>query len=77
MAILPLRQTCLLVRKSRCDSSNYCVHLAESAFKRGSDREPNHSFLCRHFSSNLPALTAILFPCRGRLAPTPVLAVCC
>jgi hypothetical protein len=77
VTILPLRQTCPLVRKSRRDSSNRCVHLAESTFKRGSDREPNHSFLHCHFSSNLSVLAAILFPCHGRLTHTPVPAVCC
>jgi hypothetical protein len=72
MAILPLRQTCPLVRESRCDSSNHWALLTESAFKRGSDREPNHSFLHCHFSSNLSALIAILFPYHGDLTPTPI-----
>jgi hypothetical protein len=39
------------------------MHLAESAFKRGLDQKPNHSFLCHHFSSNLSAPSAsVLIP---------------
>jgi hypothetical protein len=39
------------------------VLLVESAFKRGLDQELNHSFLRRHFSSNLPApSTSTLVP---------------
>jgi hypothetical protein len=75
MAILPLRQTWPLVHELRRDSSNRCVLLAESDFKRGLDQEPNHSFLHCLWSSNLSALTTILFPYHGRLTPTPVLAI--
>jgi hypothetical protein len=52
-----------LVRKSRRDSPNRYMVLTESTFKRGSDREPNHSFLHCHLSSNLSAPSAsVLVP---------------
>jgi hypothetical protein len=53
VAILPLRQICSLVHKSKRDSFNHCAYLSESTFKRGSDLGPNHSLLLHHFSSNL------------------------
>jgi hypothetical protein len=51
-----------LVYKSRRDSPSRYVLLVESAFKRGSDQEPNHSFLHLHLSFNhsAPSATALV-----------------
>jgi hypothetical protein len=53
-----------LAHKSRHDFLSCYALLADSAFQRGSDQEPNHTFLYRHFSFNFstPSTSVLASP---------------